>query len=731
MFAWWGRTMSRFRWLVLALAAGFAALAVSWGTGVFSSLSEGGFEQPGSESERAAERIEAEVGRQDLDLVALYSSDDLTVTDPKFQDAVRDAADRIRQHSAVTDVISFYDTNSPALVSQDRHATYLAIRLTDDLDTETVREVRDLTGAEGLRTQVGGPRAVFLDVNEQVAKDVTRAELISMPILLVLLVLVFGSLVAASTPLLIGGLAIVGAFTVVRALTLVTDVSVFSINLITLLGLGLAIDYALFVVSRFREELDRAGVSRPGSADPTRTRSDAVAEAVARTMATAGRTIAVSGVTVGLALAGLLIFPQMFLRSMGLGGVAAVAVAMIASLTVLPALLAILGHRIDALRLPWRRRTVPTITGTLADRGFWARSAASVMRRPVLYLLGSTAVLVVLAVPFLRVEFGGADERVLPEAAESRVVSQRLSDEFPGGGSDPIQVLVSGAPAADAARLARDITTIDGVRDAVPSASQGESTVITVTYDDTAMSERARDIVGEIRDLGGPAGAEVLVAGPTASLVDLLDGLAERLPWMGLLVAVVTFVLLFLAFGSLVLPVKAILVNLLSIGASFGAVVWVFQEGNLSGPLGFTATGFLEATQPILMLALLFGLSMDYEVFLLSRIREQWDNLGDNTAAVASGMQRTGGIITAAALLLAVVVAAFAMSGISLMKMVGLGMLVAVVLDATLVRLMLVPATMRLVGRYNWWAPRFLRGLYRRYGIRETEPAPEPVGAPR
>jgi RND superfamily putative drug exporter len=715
MFAWWGRTMSRFRWLVLVLAAGFTALAVTWGTGVFGSLSEGGFEQPGSESERASERIEAEVGRQDLDLVALYSSDDLTVADPRFRDAVRDAADRVRQHSAVTDVISFYDTDSPALVSQGRHATYLAIRLIDDPDTETVREVRDLTDAEGLRTQVGGPRAVFLDVNEQVAADVTRAEMISMPILLVLLVLVFGSLVAASTPLLVGGLAIVGAFTVVRALTLVTDVSVFSINLITLLGLGLAIDYALFVVSRFREELDR---------------SDTVADAVSRTMATAGRTIAVSGVTVGLALSGLLIFPQMFLRSMGLGGVAAVAVAMIASLTVLPALLAILGHRIDALRLPWRRRTVPTVTGTLADRGFWARIAASVMRRPVLYLLGSTTVLVLLAVPFLRVEFGGADERVLPQAAESRVVSERLSDEFPGGG-DPIQVLVSGATATDAARFARDITTIDGVRDAVPSANRGDSTVITVTYHDTAMSERARDIVGEIRDLSAPGGAEVLVAGPTASLVDLLDGLAERLPWMGLLVAVVTFVLLFLAFGSLVLPVKAILVNLLSIGASFGAVVWVFQEGNLSGPLGFTATGFLEATQPILMLALLFGLSMDYEVFLLSRIREQWDNLGDNTAAVASGMQRTGGIITAAALLLAVVVAAFATSGISLMKMVGLGMLVAVVLDATLVRLMLVPATMRLVGRYNWWAPRFLRGLYRRYGIRESEPAPEPVGAPR
>jgi RND superfamily putative drug exporter len=719
--------MSRFRWLVLTIAVAVTAIAVSWGAGVFGSLSEGGFEQPGSESQRAVERIESEVGRQDLDLIALYSSETLTVTDPGFRNAVRDAAQRIRNHAAVSHVASYYDTGSPALVSEDRHATYLAVRLVDDPDTETVREVRDLFDAEGLRTQAGGPRAVFLDVNQRVQSDITRAELISMPVLLVLLVLVFGSLVAAATPLLVGGLAIVGAFAVVRVLTLVTDVSVFSINIITLLGLGLAIDYALFLVSRFREELHRAGAApadRPG-ADP-------VPEAVARTMATAGRTIAVSGVTVALALSGLLIFPQTFLRSMGLGGVAAVAVAMLASLTVLPALLAVLGRRIDSLRLPLtRRRAAPTVTGTLADQGFWARIAGSVMRRPVLYLLGSSAVLVVLAVPFLRVEFGGADERILPAGTESRVVSERLSEQFPGGAADPIQVLVSGAPADQAARFAREITTIDGVHSAVVSANRGESTVVTVNYDWAATSRQAQKIVAEIRDLGEPTGADVLVAGPTANLVDLLDGLAQRLPWMALVVAAVTFVLLFLAFGSLVLPVKAILMNLLSIGASFGAVVWIFQEGNLSGPLAFTPTGFIEATQPILMLALLFGLSMDYEVFLLSRIREQWDNLGDNTAAVSSGVQRTGGIITAAALLLAVVVAAFATSGISLMKMVGVGMLVAVVLDATLVRLMLVPATMRLLGRYDWWTPRFLRGLYRRYGIKESEPDRQPVGAVR
>ncbi|MGH3727944.1 MAG: MMPL family transporter [Micromonosporaceae bacterium] len=718
--------MSRARWFVLAAAVLFTAIAAIWGTGVFGSLSEGGFEQPGSESQKTVERISDEIGRQDADLIALYSDERLTVDDAEFSAAVREATVKARGHDAVTSVVSYYDTRAPDLVSDDRHATYVAIRLAGEPDTETISEVRDELAADGLRTQVGGQKAIFLDVNDQVSEDIAQAEMISIPILLVLLVFVFGSLVAATTPLLVGGLAILGAFTVVRLLTLVTDVSVFSINIITILGLGLAVDYALFVVSRFREELAHGAA---GSRDPYRPDRAAVTAAVARTVATAGRTVAVSGVTVALALSGLLLFPQVFLRSMGLGGVAAVAVAMLASLTVLPALLAVLGHRIDALRLPWaRRRTVPSVTGALANTGFWGRIAGSVMRRPVWYAVGTGAVLLLLATPFAGVKFGGVDERVLPESTESRVVSERLTDEFPGNPVNPIQVLVSGAPAADTTRFAERIEDLKGVREAVPTANDGESTVITVTYDGAATSEAARQVVTEIRGLDEPSGADVLVGGVTANLVDLLDGLADRLPWMGLLVAGVTFVLLFLAFGSVVLPIKAIAMNVLSIGASFGAVVWIFQEGNLAGALDFTSTGFLEATQPILMLALLFGLSMDYEVFLLSRIREQWDNLGDNTAAVVSGVQRTGGIITAAALLLAVVVGAFATSGITFVKMIGVGMLVAVVLDATLVRLLLVPATMRLMGRFNWWAPPFLRGLYGRYGIKESgSPDPDPA----
>ena len=705
MFAWWGRTVSRFRWLVLAATVAAAVFAAIWGTGVFGHLADGGFEHPDSEAQRALERIEDEVGRQGADLIAIYSSDELTVTDPEFRDAVTEVTDRVRRHAEVVEVQSWYQTQAPMMVSEDQHSTYVTVRLTKDPDTDTIAEVRDELAADGLTTEVGGPMGIFLDVNSQISQDLTRAELISFPILLVLLLFVFGSVVAASTPLLVGGIAIVGGLAVIRLLTLVTDVSVFSINVITLLGLGLAIDYALFVVSRFREELDQ-GRSVP--------------DAVARTMATAGRTITVSGITLGLALAGLLIFPQMFLRSVGFGGVAAVAVALLASLTFLPALLAIVGPRIDALRLPGYRRASST-----AGHRFWAQMASAVMRRPALFAIGSAVILLVLAAPFARVEFGGPDERVLPEGTESRVVSERLDEEFPGTTQSPILVLVSGAPAQEAARFAERIADIDGVESAAPTANQGESTVITVSYDGEHTSQQARDIVTEIRDLSPPGDAEVLVGGATADLVDLLDGLAERLPLMVALVAGITFVLLFLAFGSVVLPLKAIVMNVLSIGASFGAVVWIFQDGHFADVLHFTPTGFLEATQPVLMLAVLFGLSMDYEVFLLSRVREQWDIVGDNTTAVATGVQRTGRIITAAAILLAVVVGAFTTSGITLMKMIGLGMLVAIILDATLVRLVLVPATMRLLGRYNWWAPRFLRPLYAKYGISESEAEPE------
>ncbi|SCG57980.1 MMPL family transporter [Micromonospora halophytica] len=715
MFGWWGRVVVRARWAVLAAAAVLMTVGATWGAGVFGELTGGGFDDPASESSRAAERVTAELGRQGADVIVLWSSDTATVDQPAFRDPVAGTVATLRQRSEAASVTTWYDTSAPALVATDRKATYAVVKLAgadEDARIAQYERLRPALDAPGLRTEIGGTVAFQYEANTRTTEDITRAELLSMPVLLVLLVLIFGGLVAATTPLVIGGLAVLGAFVAVRLLNLVTDVSIFAINVITLIGLGLAVDYALFVVSRFREEL-AAGRS--------------TAEAVRRTMLTAGRTVLVSGITVALAMASLLIFPQAFLRSMGLGGMAAVLIAMLAALTVLPALLAVLGHRIDAVRvpLPWRRGTRRGRPAEAVGGGAWARIARSVMRRPVPYLVGVAVLLMLLATPFLRITFGGFDERVLPADAAPRVVSERIAEEFPGGSVAPIDVLVSGVPAEAVRPFAERVSTVAGVTAVQVAASRGETTLLSVTYRGEPTGDIAHDVVRQLRDLPAPAGAEVLVGGRSAADRDLLDSLTDRLPWMALLMAGATLLLLFLAFGSVVLPVKAVLMNLLSIGASFGVVVWIFQDGHLSDLLGFTPTGFIDPNNPILMLAMLFGLATDYEVFLLSRVREEWDRTGDNTASVALGLQRTGRIITAAALLLIIVVAGFTTGGMSYIKLIGVGMIVAIVVDATLVRALLVPATMRLLGRWNWWAPGPLARVYRRYGIRETdEPGP-------
>ncbi|MFG2008254.1 MMPL family transporter [Micromonospora sp. NPDC048868] len=715
MFAWWGHMVVRLRWAVLAAALVLVAVGSTWGAGVFGQLTGGGFDDPASESSWAAERIDRELGPQGADLVVLWSSDTASVDQPAFRDPVTATVTGLRARPEITSVTTWYDTQAPALLSTDRRATYALIQLrAADKDDKTAayEELRPALDAPGVRTEVGGATAALQESNTQTTKDITRAELLSMPVLLVLLVLIFGGLVAASTPLLIGGLAILGAFVTVRLVTLVTDVSVFAINVITLIGLGMAVDYSLFVVSRFREEL-AAGHDTPA--------------AIRRTMLTAGRTVLVSGLTIALAMASLLIFPQAFLRSMGLGGIAAVLVAMLAALTVLPALLAVLGRRIDALRvpLPWRRGARGGRPAVGESGGAWARIAHSVMRRPVRYLVGVTVLLAVLAAPFLGVSFGGFDDRVLPPDAEPRVVSERVAAEFSGGTISPIDVLVSGASPEQAQPFADRVAAVPGVTGVQVAANRGTSTLLTVTYPGEPAGDTAQDVVRALRDLPAPDGAEVLVGGRPAVDLDLIDGLGDRLPWMALLMAAATLVLLFLAFGSLVLPVKAVLMNLVSIGASFGVVVWIFQDGHFADLLGFTPTGFIEPSNPILMLAVLFGLATDYEVFLLSRVREEWDRTGDNTASVAAGLQHTGRIITAAALLLIIVVAGFATGEMAYIKLIGIGMIVAIVVDATLVRALLVPATMRLLGHWNWWAPAPLARFHRRFGLHESaEPEP-------
>jgi uncharacterized membrane protein YdfJ with MMPL/SSD domain len=714
MFAWWGKAVVRLRWSVLAAALALVVVGVSWGAGVFGALTGGGYADENSEANRAAGRISAELGRQDPDVIALWSSDAATVDDPAFRSAVTAAVAALRQRPEVANVTASTDTPIPELVSVDRHATYAAVKLKaadEDGKTAAFHAIEPALRATGLRTDIGGLVAFQDAANSQTKADIQRAEIFSLPLLFVLLVLIFRGLVAAITPLVVGGLAILGAFVAVRLLTYVTDISVFAINVITLLGLGMAVDYALFIVSRFREEL------AAGRDVPT---------AVRLTVATAGRTVLVSGLTIVLALSSLLIFPQPFLGGMAIGGMAAVLIAMLAALTVLPAALALLGPRIDALRVPLPRlRRTPGVPGAT-----WARLAHSVMRRPVLYAVGVIAVLTVFAVPFTQARFGGFDEQVMPADTGARVVAQTIRDDFRGGPVNPINVLVSGTSQAQAQGFAAQIAALPGVDGAQIAGSRGTSTLIAVAYPGKATDASARDVVAAVRDLPAPGGAQVLVGGRPAVDLDLLGSLADKMPWMALIMAAATFVLLFLAFGSVILPIKAIAMNFVSIGASFGVIVWIFQEGHLEGLLHFESTGFIEPSNMILVLAVLFGLATDYEVFLLSRVREEWDRTGDNTTAVAAGLQHTGRIITAAALLLIVVVGGFATGGVTVIKLIGVGMIVAIVVDATLVRALLVPATMRLLGRWNWWAPKPLAKLYRRYGIHEPEPVSALTEAP-
>ena len=716
MFEAWGRGLYRARRLTLVIAVLFAVAAGIWGTGVFGKLTSGDtFTPPGSQSYQESNLAASVFGRDDADAVVLYHSAAMTVNDPAYRQAVTTALAALPR-ADVTRAMTYWSTGQSAMVSADRHSTYATLQLAgadDQARQDTYKTIEGDLAAEhvsdGITAQVGGNVPTEVAITSEVTSNIARAEGISLPVLLILLIFIFGSVVAASLPVAIGGLAILGSFTVLRLLTLFTPVAIYSVNVTTIMGLGLGIDYGLFMVNRYREELRR---------QPT------VEQAVARTVATAGRTVVVSGVTVAVALTSLMLFPVVFLRSMGYGGVATVAVDVIAAVTVLPALLAVLGHRVNAPRVRRRVGRAP-----VKEEGGWYRFAHSVMRRPVAYAAVIVVVLLALGAPFLKISWGGVDARVLPASSAVRLVSQDLTSEFPANSTVPIEAVVSGVTSQDALTgYVRAIDSVAGVTGVQVTGVHGSTARLDAGYGPQPDSPAARQIVSAIRDIPPPPHATVLVGGSTAQTVDLLSSLGATLPWMALLTCLATFVLLFLAFGSVVLPVKAIVMNVLSLSATFGVIVWVFQWGHLSGLLRFTATGTIDPTMPILLLAIIFGLSMDYEVFLLSRIRELYDETGDNTAAVAGGLQRTGGLITSLAFLLIIVVGLFSPSGISFIKLLGVGMIVALIVDATVVRVMLVPATMRLLGRANWWAPRPLRRLYARYGIKESE-VPVPAGA--
>jgi RND superfamily putative drug exporter len=730
-----GRLALRRRWAILAATLVAVALAGAFGGGAIGHLKSGGFDDPAAESVTAAATLRDTFGAGDPNLVLLVTAARGDVDDPAVARAGRDLTRRLAAEPDLAQVASWWSTGAPSLRSQDGRQALVLGRITGDEEAldERAGQLAAAYAADGpdLRVQAGGQAQVFREVGGQVERDLVRAEGIAVPVTLLLLVVVFGSAVAGLLPLAVGGFAIVGTLLLLRLLGDLTDVSIYALNLTTALGLGLAIDYSLFIVSRYREEL-RAG------REP--------ADALIVTMTTAGRTVLFSAATVAVSLLALLVFPLYFLRSFGYAGIAVVALAAVGALVVLPALLAVLGRRVDRLRLPIRRRPASAAGG-----GFWHRLATGVMRRPLPVATAVVAFLLLLGTPFLGVRFGLPDDRVLPAGADGRQVADALRGGFAADESSALSVVATGTGdpngrLPDIDRYAAALSQLDDVRrvDALggsyadgrrvqpPTAASArfaaaDGTWLSVLPSVAPASRRAEDLVAAVRALPAPFGAQV--TGPAAQLVDTRASIGAHLPAAAAIIATVTFLLLFLMTGSVVVPIKALLLNLLSLTAVYGAMVFVFQDGHLADLLGFTATGTIDTSMPVLMFCIAFGLSMDYEVFLLSRIKEEHDRTGDTVAAVAVGLERSGRIVTAAAALLAIVFAAFATSRVSFLQLFGVGTALAVVVDATLIRALLVPAFMRLAGQANWWAPAPLRRLHRRVGLREAPPVLEPSGS--
>ncbi|MER6096998.1 MMPL family transporter [Streptomyces sp. NPDC001728] len=706
----WTRFVTARPRLTLLVALVLTALAVLAGGGVADRMGSGGWEDPTAESTYAIEALEQRFPGSQPNLLLLVDAGPAGVDDPTVAAEARRLTERLDAEPGIEGVGSYWSTGSPALRSEDGRQAVIAARIAgEEKDAGAVldRIAPAYRGTHGpVEVSLGGGLAVRHEMQTIIQEDLLRAEMIALPLTLVLLVMVFGSAVAALLPLGVGIVAILGTNAVLRGITEFTDVSVFAQNLTTALGLGLAIDYALFVVRRYREELA--------------TGADTYT-AVRTTLRTAGRTVLFSALTVAVSLAAMLVFPQYFLRSFAYAGIAVVLLAATAALTLLPAALVLLGDRVNALDL---RRLLRRGASGARDRGEgagWAKAAALVMRRAPVFAVLTTAGLVLLGLPFLGVRFGTADDRQLPVTASSRVVQDQLREGFPGDPGGGITVLAEGtATPAQYAAYRERISALDGVvRAEGPVTAGGGHAYFTVVPEGEAVGAGAQRAVAELR--AEPAPFETSVTGQAAVLVDSKDALAERLPWAAGIIVLVTLLLVFLLTGSVLIPVQAVVLNALSLTAMFGAVVWVFQDGHLAGLLGFTPTGDIETTLPVLMFCVAFGLSMDYGVFLLSRIKEEYDATGDHERSVRFGLRHTGGLITAAAVILAVVMVAIGTSRVTNTKMLGLGVALAVLMDAMVVRSLLVPSVMRLTGRLTWWAPGPLRRLHDRFGISESD----------
>ena len=752
-----GGAVFRQRWAVLAVTGVLLVAAGLFGSGVFGAVKSGGFTDPAAQSSKADRLLAERFGAGDANLVLIVTAGSGQIDDPTVAAAGQALTARLAADPQIAYAASYWTLGgAPPLRSTNGNRALVLARIAGD-DTDAIdwlhdhRSAYEFTAADRMFSTKGGPgeaggisvavsgiTAAYEEVSRTVESDLVRAEQIAFPITALGLLLVFGSVVAAALPLLVGVIAIVATLAVLHALALLTDVSVYSINLTTALGLGLAIDYSLFIVSRYREELARNGGDHRA--------------AVVRSVTTAGRTVLFSAVTVAASLIALLVFPFYFLRSFAFAGAAVVAIAALAAVTTLPAVLAVLGpERLEKLRI--RRRTGgaerSSAGATASGEGFWHRLAGGVMRRPVRSATAVIVVLLVLGAPFLGVQFGYPDDRVLPVGAVTRRSADIIRAEFASQEQAGVGVAAPGLAVGDP-RLAGYAAALSQVPGAArvdtalgsfvngqlsvpasaappvfarfhPRSAAAGGTWLNVVPAIEPLSEAGERLANAVRSIEAPSGSGVLVGGQSAAMVDAKSALGARLPVAGGIIALITLIVLFAMFGSLLVPAKAVVLNLLSLTATFGAMVFVFQEGHGAGLLGFTATGALLVTMPVLMFCIAFGLSMDYEVFLLSRIKEQHDAGAGTTESVAKGLEQTGRIVTAAAALLAIVFIAFATSGISFMKLFGVGLTLAVLMDATLIRGVLVPAFMRLAGEANWWAPGPLRRLHERFGISESE----------
>jgi uncharacterized membrane protein YdfJ with MMPL/SSD domain len=701
---------------VLFVAVIGAAVAGVFGAGVEKHMSPYGANDPATQSVQAERRFEAAAGRKiDPGIVAIVSAG--AVKSPAVERRVGQVVDQLRGEPDVLSVASFYDTRDSAMVSREGRSTYVVAyfepRSDLQLKNAAQRIEHDFAGQRDVR--LGGQQIASAQANTQVGQDLKHAEMLAFPFIFLLSLLFFRSLVASLLPPLIGAVAIVMTFFALRIISSFTDLSVFSLNFATGMGLGLAIDYCLFMVSRYREEAARSGYGE---------------QALQRTLQTAGRSILFSSLTVAVAVASLAIFPQRFLYSMGVAGAVVALVAAALALVVLPALMAVLGPRINALA-PKRLQRAADRDARPAQSGAWYRLSRFVMRRPARVAILSATVLIALGIPFTGIKLISVTAGALPASASARQVDDALAREFPPNRTSPLQVVV-GAPAGSpqvkalAARISRlaEVSAIAPAKPAGPSNS-----LLAVAPVERPLSEATKRLVRNVRAIRAPV--YVGVAGQTAELLDLEHSLGAHLPIVLTLIVAATLIILFLFTGSVVLPLKAVLMNVLSLSAVLGILVLIFQDGNLQGLLSFTSQGALDATQPIFLAAIGFGLATDYGVFLLSRIKEARDNGATDSEAVAIGLKRTGRIVTAAAVLFAIAIGAFATSKLVFIKELGLGAALAVLIDASIIRALLVPSLMELLGKWNWWAPKPLRRLHNRIGLRDSgRPAAPPSAEP-